>query len=157
MRPPWAVTCAVVLAAAIGCGNAGSLHAAPPPGDTCPPVKPGSVAIDYVDFVQAFGRQYIAHLRPSVGTVKRGDLGRTVLTSRCSFSALNDRTGRAPSTTRDGDTGFLVPGTPVHAINGWDVHCRLAAAHDGQLNVYLAYRHGGRVATPRACALRRAT
>jgi hypothetical protein len=113
------------------------------------------VAVDYVDFIQVDGRTYIANLSRQAGSVSRADLGRTVLVSRCAFSRLNDRTGQAPAETRDGDTGFLLPGTPVQKIRGWSVSCRLAAAHDGRLNVYLAYRDGDDVARPRPCALRR--
>ena len=123
----------------------------------CPhPSGEGTVAIDYVDFVQAFGRQYVAGL-PEHGTsgLTRDDLGRVVLRSRCSFSALNDRTHRNPGPPRDGDTGFLPTGTPIYAIDGWSPQCRLAAERDGELRSYLAYRKGDNSVQPRPCALNR--
>jgi hypothetical protein len=114
--------------------------------------KGRSVAIDYIDFVQAFGRQYAAGLGGHEVEATRKDVGRVVLHVRCSLSRLNDRTHQAPTHTRNGDAGFLTPGTPVHAMRGWSPRCRLVAKHDGQLHVYLAQKPGGRVATPRPCA-----
>lgn len=117
-------------------------------------VDGSSAAIDYVDFVQAFGRQYIAGLAKNAPTATRADLGRVVLRSKCSFSALNDRTQKSPGEPHDGDTGFLRPGTPIYALHGWSTDCRLAARQDGHVKVYLAYRDDTKVATPRACAVR---
>jgi hypothetical protein len=152
-----------VLVGAVACsgGSAGHARPAQPPATgapaDCPPTTGrGQAAVDYVDFVQVSGRQYIANLGGrQVPPVKRQDLGRVVTRSRCSLSALNDATHRAPGAARDGDSGFLPPGTPVYAVHGWSTRCRLAAEHDGRLNVYLAYRSGGRVATPMRCALSR--
>ena len=110
--------------------------------------------IDYVDFVQAFGRPYVAGLGRNVKPASRSDLGPVVLRSRCSFSALNDRTHANPGPARDGDTGFLPPGTPIHALDGWPQRCRLAAVHDGRVVVYLAYRPDSEHARPAACAMR---
>ena len=124
----------------------------------CPPVHSlngrSAVSIDYVDFVQVGGRSFIAGLDRRAGSVRADQLGRVVVYVRCSFSELNDRTGQAPAAQRDGDAGFLPAGTAVYAVNGWSPRCRLAARHDGALRVYLAYRPGGRVATPEPCALR---
>jgi hypothetical protein len=159
---------AVLLAAAVGCGGSGTDGGArvdPTPAaspESCPDVTgaDGSfAAIDFVDFVQAFGRHYVAGLYASRdtgrvrATATRADLDRVVLRSKCSFSALNDRTHKSPGEPQDGDTGFLPPGTPIYSLHGWSTDCRLAAEHDGRLNVYLAYRTGTEQATPRACAL----
>ena len=114
----------------------------------------GSAAVDYVDFIQAFGRQYIAGLTRRAITARPADLGAVVLRSRCSLSALNDRTHKAPGAARDGDTAFLKAGTPIYAVNGWPTGCRLAARSDGQLKVYLAYLPNASHAAPRPCALR---
>src|SRR3954447_26392262 len=158
------------LAFATGCATDGPSTVAPqakvatsPPAPStspttadCPPTvtpKGGAYAtVDYVDFVQANGRNYIAGLTrvPPLGST---DLGARVLTVRCSFSDLNDRTGKMAPSPRDGDAAFLTPGTPVYAIRGWPPNCRLAAREHGQLRVFLAYRPGGKVATPESCAL----
>jgi hypothetical protein len=115
----------------------------------------GSAAIDYVDFIQAFGQQYVAGLGSRPGRVDRSDLGRVVLRSRCSFSALNDRTHKNPGEPRAGDTGFLAPGTAIYAIDGWSTRCRLAARSPAGLVAYLALDANARHAKPRPCALER--
>jgi hypothetical protein len=124
--------------------------------DDCPSTLAGKgggyAAVDYVDFVQANGHNYIAGLHP-VAPIRASDLGSRVLTVRCSFSQLNDRTKRMTPKPRDGDAAFLTPGTPVYSVNGWPATCRLAAREGGQLRVFLAYRSGGTVATPEDCAL----
>jgi hypothetical protein len=109
--------------------------------------------VDYVDFLQANGRNYIAGLT-RVPPITSTDLGAHVLTVRCSFSELNHRTDQMTPQPRDGDAAFLTPGTPVYSIRGWSPECRLAAHEPGQLHVFLAYRTGGKVATPESCALR---
>jgi len=163
------VPAAAVAVALAGCSASPSFSgpqpAAPQPTGTqesCPDVTgvEGSfAAIDYVDFIQAFGRQYVVSTNPTDTSgsfdpkATRADLGRVVLRSKCSFSALNDRTHKSPGEPRDGDTGFLPPGTPIHALHGWSIHCRLAAEQDGRIHVYLAYRNDAKVATARNCAL----
>ena len=122
----------------------------------CPAVHgSGFAAIDYVDFIQAFGRQYVAGVVSRPSTVKESDLGRVVLRSRCSFGKLNDRTHKDPGKARDGDTAFLAAGTPIYAIDGWSPQCRLAARSgaSGQLVAYLALETNAKHATARACAL----
>ncbi len=108
--------------------------------------------LDYVDFVQANGRNYVADL-DRVPPITGVEIGTRVLWVRCSFSKLNYATGQVPPMPRDGDAAFLTPGTAVYAIRGWPPACRLAASHDGKWHVYLAYRSGGRVATPERCSL----
>ena len=126
---------------------------------SCPKVAAGKsnsfAAVDYVDFVQAFGHDYVADLMGHGVRATHADLGQIVLRSRCSFSALNDRTGKDPGKARDGDTAFLPPGTPVYALKGWSPECRLAAEHDGRVHVYLAMDDRSVEAKARACALKR--
>jgi hypothetical protein len=109
--------------------------------------------LDYVDFVQANGRNYVADLY-RVPPITGAEIGDRVLLVRCSFSKLNQATGQVTPEPRDGDAAFLTPGTAVYAIRGWSPACRLAASHDGRLHVYLAYQLGGRVATPEPCSLK---
>src|SRR3954451_19272102 len=125
--------------------------------ESCPKVASGGgyAAVDYVDFVQALGSNYVADLGSHIVRATRADLGQVVLQSRCSFSALNDRTHKDPGKARDGDTGFLPPGTPIYALKGWSQQCRLAAEHDGRVHVYLAMEDRSVTAKARACALRR--
>src|SRR3954464_12686155 len=71
--------------------------------DSCPEVPAGNgyAAVDYVDFVQAFGHNYVADLGGDSVRATRADLAQVVLHSRCSFSALNDRTHKDPGKARD--------------------------------------------------------
>src|SRR3954469_721275 len=125
--------------------------------ESCPKVSSGGgyAAVDYVDFIQAMGINYVADLGGRRVEATRADLGPVVLHSLCSFSALNDRTHKDPGKARDGDTAFLPPGTPIYALKGWSEKCRLAAEHDGRVHVYLAMDDHAATAKARACALRR--
>jgi hypothetical protein len=129
------------------------------PADGCPPLAAqadgpttSSVVIDYVDFVNHGGRQYVAGMT-GAPMIERTDLGDVVLRSACSFSALNERTRRDPGRPRDGDTGFLPPGTAIHAVRGWKPECRLAAERDGQVHVYVALDPNREPAQPASCAV----
>lgn len=108
--------------------------------------------IDYIDFLQHDGRQYLAGLT-EVSPVSSTQLGEVVLLSKCSFTALNDTTNQDPGPPRDGDTAFLPPGTAIHAVDGWEPECRLAAERDGRIHVYLAQEPNGKRAGPAPCAL----
>src|SRR5947209_19329402 len=171
MRTAWVA--AVLAAGCSGTSHPNASHPAtshPPAGQptsatsqppsTCPPGSRGpngsGAAVDYVDFIQAFDQQYIAGLdeQTARAPVKPSDLGDVVMRSRCSYSQLSDHYGVVPrGQPQNGDTAFLPPGTPIYAVNGWSTHCRLAATSDGRLRVYLAYRNGTSVATPKPCAL----
>ena len=177
MRRAGTATAVALLAAVVGCtgssggasGPSGSATSPPPvarggpgPLEHCPDVTGAAgsyAAVDYVDFVQALGRQYVAApyvsgaVGPFTAQATRADLGRIVLRSKCSFSALNDRTHKNPGEPHDGDTGFLPAGTPIYAVHGWSAHCRLAAERDGRLRVYFAYRKSAAHARPRDCAV----
>ena len=127
-----------------------------PTGPDCPPLKAtaGYTSVDYVDFLRFHRRDYITGLDPkSRQPISASQLGPVVLHVRCSLSDLNDRTGKMAAQQRDGDAAFLHPGTPVYVVRGWSRGCRLAAPHDGQLHLYLAYRNGGEHAAPLRCAL----
>lgn len=125
---------------------------------SCPHVSSGGngfAAVDYVDFVQAFGHNYLADYAGHIVRATHADLGQVVLRSKCSFSALNDRTHKDPGKAHDGDTAFLPPGTPIYAVKGWPQECRLAAEHDGRIHVYLAMDDRAATAKARACAVTR--
>lgn len=132
-------------AGAYGTGAGGS-------ADGCPPVEPGrggaAVRVDYVDFVQANGRQYVAGLGASDATVSATEVGPVQFRVRCSLRDLNSRTDQMPPPARDGDAGLLPAGTPVHEVTGWSPLCRLAAQRDGVWRVYLALDSSAPTATP---------
>ena len=122
----------------------------------CPDVSEtqgSAVAVTYVDFVQANGRQYVADLGGARLTVGAADLGAVQFLVRCSLSELNERTHQMPPDPRDGDAASLPAGTPVHAVNGWSPLCRLTAEHDGSWRVYLALDEAATPAQPKPCAV----
>lgn len=156
-RPAAAPLVTGARAAPAAASPAGSTGRPEPAGGGCPPaLSPpggGKAAVDYVDFLQANGRNYIADLAGTRLNVSLSDLGPVVLQVRCSFAAANDATGLVFGRPRDGDAAFLAPGTTVYGVRGWSPLCRLAAMHDHELHVYLAYRADTDVATAEPCAL----
>ncbi len=118
----------------------------------CPPIASGAPVadVDYVDFLQARGAQYVADLGPPVFTP--ANLGAAQLRVRCSFSRLNAQTQRLTPKPGDGDSAYLPAGTPVYAIDGWSPRCRLAAKHGGRWHVYLATQPKAAHTTPKPCA-----
>lgn len=128
------------------------------PVDGCPAMAakasgaPMAVVVDYVDFVVVGRTTYIAGLE-QLPRVDKTELDKVVMTSRCSFSELNHRTGQMTPTPGNGHTAYLPPGTPVYAIRGWSPACRLAAEHDGELHVYLAQQDGATESRPATCAV----
>jgi len=166
----WVTGTLILLATLAGCGSrapsisAGGVRPAesvrqPGLAPGCPPAHAppggGQAAVDYVDFLQANGRNYIADLAGNRVRISPSDLGPVALQVRCSYAAVNDATGLVLGEPRDGDSAFLAPGTRVYTVRGWSPLCRLAAMHDHVLLVYLAYRPDVKVATPEPCALNR--
>jgi hypothetical protein len=117
-------------------------------GPDCPVVKKlpdgKRIAVDWADFIHAFGRTYISgrysRLAPTEPTT-RADLGPVVLTIRCEIGKLTfDTTFEVNEGFRDGDAAFLSAGTPVYAVNGYKPDTRLAVIVDGKVVVYLPDR-----------------
>lgn len=126
--------------------------ASPPTRPDCPPIASGApiADVDYVDFVQFRGTEYVADLGHAVVSPAR--LGAEQFRVRCSFSRLNAQTQRLTPRAGDGDAAFLPPGTAVYSIDGWSPLCRLAAKHGGRWHVYLATKEKAIQTTPKACA-----
>jgi hypothetical protein len=144
------VAVGVLASVVAGCG--GNVRTLP----GCPPISTNAqkATVDYVDFIEANDTQYVAPLGNPL-TVPFTALGAEQLSVRCSFSALNALTRRETPRPQNGDAAFLAPGTPIYAITGWPVLCRLAAqsGDDGQWHVYLAQENDAQRATTRPCAL----
>jgi hypothetical protein len=128
--------------------------------DTCPrldaeppaPDQPPGPVTDYVDFLNHEGRHYLAGFTPTPA-VSPADLREVVLESRCSYSDVNPYKQQDLGMPRDGDTGFLSPGTPIRAVQGWPPECRLAVERGGEVVVYLAQDPTAERAEPAACSL----
>src|SRR4051812_10526914 len=104
--------------------------------------------IDYVDFVQWDGKQYLSMFAHPT-RVNTAELGERVGTVRCRIS---DSGAGLHYRFRDGDSAFLAPGTQLFAVRGWPVRCRIAAAPaQEQPRVFVAERPGGRTAQPVNC------
>ena len=89
----------------------------PEPARGCPPGGP-LATVDYVDFLQANGRQYLSGLSGNKLTVSPASLGPAALQVRCSYAAANHATGRALGMPRDGDSAYLAAGTTVYEVRG---------------------------------------
>jgi hypothetical protein len=112
-----------------------------------------AVAIDYVDFVQLYGRQYIADASPH-HTVTARELGEVVGRVRCTISDLTqDGRHEVVGPYRDGDAAFLPVGTELHSVAGYDSRCRIAAQHDGRIATYFAQHEVDQHSAPLPCAL----
>jgi hypothetical protein len=108
------------------------------------------VMVDWVDFVQLFGTQYIAGLDGHVPPVASAQLGAVVGRVRCQLSAL--KFSEMPGPNVDDDAAFLPIGTEVHAIDGFEPSCRVAARIDGANRVYLAHHNVGGYSKALPCA-----
>lgn len=125
--------------------GSGPARVAPPGADPshpsrshCPDVSHrGHAAVDYVDFLRANQRQYLASI-PAHDKPKKVEIATLQFRVRCDFSQLNDQTHRATPRPVDGDAGFLRAGTAVYSIKRWPPSCRLAARHEGRWMVYEA-------------------
>jgi hypothetical protein len=109
-----------------------------------------TVMVDWVDFVQLSGIQYIAGLGAQVPSVSSTQLGAVVGRVRCQLSALKFSEERGPN--QDGDAAYLTVGTEVHAIHGFGPSCRIAARIDGANRVYLAHHDVGGYSKAVPCA-----
>ncbi len=93
-----------------------------------------NVQIDWVDFIQVGGTQYVAG--PGTPTVLQdSDLGPEL--ARVKFKVA--RNVCDPNyKLKDGDAAFLEPGTPIYSVSGRPSSQLLAARHDGRLVAYVA-------------------
>jgi hypothetical protein len=109
------------------------------------------VVVDYLDFVQVNGTQFVSGLALAAPRLYRGPLGARVSTVTCTLA--NRSRNLTPSAhTVNGDAGYLSVGTVIYALPGWQNTCRLAAKFQGQIHIYLAYVEVAGKAVPRVCA-----
>ncbi len=125
----------------------------PQRGSAClstPRTGDATVMVDWVDFVQLHGIQYIAGLDGDVPAVASDQLGAAVGRVECQLSVLKFQA--APGPTVDGDAAFIEIGTEVHAIRGYEPSCRVAARIGGVNRVYLAHADVDGVSKAVPCA-----
>jgi hypothetical protein len=106
-----------------------------PPSSGCPrSVAGGGSLIDWVNFVRLNGIQYVAP--PSISSsLQPNQLGPVVATVHCRMEGSVLDPGYRP---KDGDAGFLNPGTPLYAVKAYKPSFRLAAWQDGRLTLFEA-------------------
>lgn len=146
-----------------GCGTVGPgvsgpepstpRSADPQPGSACLTTSEtgdSRVMVDWVDFVQVDGTQYLAGLDGMLPPVPPEQLGPVVGRVKCQLNVLKFQVEPGPAV--DGDASFITAGTDVHAIRGFQPSCRVAAKVDGLNRVYLAHKDVGGVSKPVPCA-----
>lgn len=122
-----AAGCADADHVVVGGGNSGgsvNVHPSPTQHSACdevPTKGDANVMVDWVDFVQLHGVQFIAGLDGAIRPIPAGDMGAVVGRVHCQLSALKFK--QQPGPAVDGDAAFLTIGTEVHAIRGYKPTC----------------------------------
>lgn len=165
-RADIAAAAAVAVLGALGvggCTSAGPVTTVDPATAVGPSGTPGPVSaclsrptkvdesaiIDWVDFVQLGGIQYLADPNATTRSVPAEQLGPVVGRVECRLSDL--KYDGLPGPAADGDAAFLAIGTQVRSIRGYAPTCRVAARIDGANRVYLA-QTGEAVSAQGPCA-----
>jgi hypothetical protein len=107
--------------------------------------------IEWVDFLQVGGQQYVAGLGQPV-TIRPSQLGPVVTHVRCSIAAIDDHR-HVGFRLVDGSAAFLPAGAAVYEVHGYSPRCRLAGYWGHQLRVYLAQHDVHGQSAPLPCAL----
>ena len=90
--------------------------------------------VDYVNFFQFNGIQYISGLSPDFGrSLTASDLGPVYAKVQTKLSGNENDPHYRP---RDGDAAYLDPGTSVYEVKGYATTFRLAAYLNGRLDLY---------------------
>jgi hypothetical protein len=111
----------------------------------------GQVELDWVDFLQFGGRQYLAGTGPAA-TIRPSQLGPVITHVRCSLAAKDDHR-HVDIPLVDGSAAFLPAGAAVFEVRGYSPRCRLASYVSGQPHVYLAQHDVRGQSAPLRCAL----
>ena len=122
-------------------------------GSAClstPTTGDSTVMVDWVDFVQLDGTQYVAGVDGKVSAIASNQLGPVVGRVECELSVLKFLAEPGPAV--DGDAAFLKVGTEVHAVRGYATSCRVAAQIAGVNRVYLAQSELAGVSRAVPCA-----
>ena len=115
-----------------------------------PTTGDSTVMVDWVDFVQFDGTQYVAGVDGKVSAIASNQLGPVVGRVECELSVLKFLAEPGPAV--DGDAAFLKVGTEVHAVRGYATSCRVAAQIAGVNRVYLAQSELAGVSRAVPCA-----
>lgn len=120
-------TLVVALFATAGCGRTSGMPTSQQAAgdDDCPATSSGTAHVDWVPFVRHEGRMYVEETVPVDGPGLEADrLGERLGEVRCRIGDVVHDPAYQP---QDGDAAYLDPGTPLHAVEGFDPAFRLAA------------------------------
>jgi len=106
--------------------------------------------VEWVDFVQLDGTQYVAGVDGKVPAIASNQLGSVVGRVECELSVLKFHAEPGPAV--EGDAAFIKVGTEVHAVRGYGTSCRVAAQIAGVNRVYLAHADLAGVSRAVPCA-----
>jgi len=132
-------------------GRAGS-DTAPAAKSACtdtPTDGVSTVMVDWIDFLQLNGTQYVADRPGSPQSVSSQELGGVIGRVTCMLSAL--KFTQQPGPAVDGDAAFLPIGTEVFSIKGVASSCRVAVKHQGVNRAYVAVTGPTGSTSPTAC------
>jgi hypothetical protein len=155
-----ALGCTLMFATACGSAHPASVPrtSAPSPSErkpsACQTVLTGGssrVMVDWIDFLQIHGAQFIAGMDGQVQPLAAHEVGPVVARVRCELSVLSF--SQTPGPPVDGDAAYPPLGTEVHAVKGFAASCRVAASVHGVYRVYLAHHDVGGRSTPLPCAI----
>lgn len=160
-----ALGCTLIFAAACGSAHpasvprtspaptASSASSASQPSacQTAPTGGSSRVMVDWIDFLQLHGVQFIAGMDAQAQPLAANELGPVVARVRCELSMLSF--SQTPGPPVDDDAAYLPVGTEVRAIKGFTTSCRVAARVHGVYRVYLAHHDVGGRSTALPCAM----
>lgn len=165
-RASVAAVLGIAMLSAVGCGSAGgvvtggreptrvvSSRPDAARGSAClgtPTTGNSTVMVDWVDFVQLNGIEYVAGVDGKVADIAANQLGSVVGPVECELSVLKFHAEPGPAV--DGDAAFIEVGTDVHAVRGYATACRVAVRIAGVNRVYLAHADVAEVSRAVPCA-----
>ena len=118
-----ATIAAVPTLAAIGCGSGSSER---------------FTAILWVNFIQFGGITYVRLHPDREPPLEEGDLGPEFARVAFKYEGNVSDPSYQTENRKDGDAGYLDPGTPVFAVKGYKPEFLLAARSSGELALYVA-------------------
>ena len=145
---------AAVIAALVGCGSQAHVGAGDPTPTrpACPQgsaYPPGTASeVDYIDSIwhDSVSYEYFPNVR-----ITASQIGSVVTRIQCSMATYPD-TQAPPSHWADDTATSLSAGTPVHAVKGFSLRCRLAVYVAGHPRTYVAVNNTKHGPVPRVCA-----
>ena len=136
MKQSFLITVLLCASLSAGCSSGSSAGTAPSTTSNSEPPEPTQVIgaiVDWADVLKFDGITYLATHSDVGRPLKKEDLGPKVAEVRFRLQGnVNDPEYR----TKNGDAGYLDPGTPVYVVKGYDPSFRLAAYDGKTLKLY---------------------